>query len=76
MKEVGFEVFPGRCDRGAISYLEGERVPKNRGENDGKICVLVVMVTLFLKSITSFPRLEINKSWISLVKYGHDIKPA
>ena len=29
--EVGFEVFPERCDRGAISYLEGERVPKNWG---------------------------------------------
>ena len=31
IKEVGFELFPERCDRGAISYLEGERVPKNRG---------------------------------------------
>ena len=31
IKEVGFEVFPERCNRGAISYLEGERVPKNRG---------------------------------------------
>ena len=31
IKEVGFEVFPERCDRGAISYLEGERVPKNQG---------------------------------------------
>ena len=30
-KEVGFEVFPERCYKGAISYLEGERVPKNRG---------------------------------------------
>ena len=29
IKEVGFEVFPERCDRGAISYLEG--VPKNWG---------------------------------------------
>ena len=28
---MGFEVFPERCDRGAISYLEGEGVPKNRG---------------------------------------------
>ena len=27
VEEVGFEVFPERCDRGAISY--GERVPKN-----------------------------------------------
>ena len=31
IKEVGFEVFPERCNRGAISYLEGERVPKNWG---------------------------------------------
>ena len=31
IKEVSFEVFPERCDRGAISYMEGERVPKNRG---------------------------------------------
>ena len=30
-EEVGFEVLPERCDRGAISYLEGERVPKNWG---------------------------------------------
>ena len=29
IEEVGFEVFPERCDRWAISYLEGERVPKN-----------------------------------------------
>ena len=31
IEEVVFEVFPERCDRGAISYLEGERVPKNWG---------------------------------------------
>ena len=31
IKEVGFEVFPERCDRGAISYLEGEGVPENWG---------------------------------------------
>ena len=31
IKEMGFEVCPERWDRGAISYLEGERVPKNRG---------------------------------------------
>ena len=24
-------MFPERCDRGAISYLEGERVPENWG---------------------------------------------
>ena len=29
IKEVGFEVFPERCDRGTISYLEGQGVPKN-----------------------------------------------
>ena len=28
---MSFKVFPERCDRGAISYLEGERVPKNWG---------------------------------------------
>ena len=28
---MGFEVFPERCDRGAISYLEWERVPKIQG---------------------------------------------
>ena len=26
---MGFQVFPEKCDRGAISYLEGEGVPKN-----------------------------------------------
>ena len=31
IKEVGFEVFPETCNRGAISYLEGGRVPKNWG---------------------------------------------
>ena len=31
IKEVGFEVFPQRCNRGAISYLEGEGVQENRG---------------------------------------------
>ena len=31
VEEVGFEVFPKRCDRGTVSYLEGERVPKNWG---------------------------------------------
>ena len=31
LKEVGFEAFPERCDRGATSYLEGERVPMNWG---------------------------------------------
>ena len=28
---MSFEVFPERCDSGAISYMEGERVPENRG---------------------------------------------
>ena len=28
---MGFEVFPERCNRRTISYLEGERVPKNWG---------------------------------------------
>ena len=31
IEEVDFEVFPERCDRGTISYLEGDRVPKNWG---------------------------------------------
>ena len=31
IKEVGFEVFPERCDRGTISYLKGEGVPENWG---------------------------------------------
>ena len=40
VKEVGFEVFPERCIRGAISYFEGEGVPKNQGivtERIGKV---------------------------------------
>ena len=31
IEKVGFEVFPERCDRGTVSYLEGKRVPKNWG---------------------------------------------
>ena len=31
VEEVGFKVFPDLCNRGAISYLEGERVPQNWG---------------------------------------------
>ena len=31
IKEVAFEVFPERYDRGAVSYLEGKRVLKNWG---------------------------------------------
>ena len=30
-EEVGFGVFPKRCNRGAISYLEGKSVPTNWG---------------------------------------------
>ena len=29
-EEVGFEVLPKRCNRGSISYMKGERVPKDR----------------------------------------------
>ena len=29
VEEVGFEVCPKRYNRGTVSYLEGERVPKN-----------------------------------------------
>ena len=32
VKQVSFQVFPKGCDRGIISYLKGERVPKNRGK--------------------------------------------
>ena len=31
IKEVSFDVLPERCVKGAISYFEGERVPKNWG---------------------------------------------
>ena len=31
VEEVGFEVFPNRCDSESVFYLEGERVPKNWG---------------------------------------------
>ena len=30
-EEVSFEVLPLRCNRGTISYMERERVPKGRG---------------------------------------------
>ena len=30
-KEVSFKVFPKRCNRGTLSYMERERVPKGRG---------------------------------------------
>ena len=31
IEEVGVEVFPKRCDRGSISYVERIKVPKNWG---------------------------------------------
>ena len=31
IEDMGFDVFPERCNRGAISYLEGEGVLKNWG---------------------------------------------
>ena len=31
VEEVGFEVFPKRCNRETVSYLKGERVPKKWG---------------------------------------------
>ena len=34
VEEVGFAVFPERYNRGAISYLEGERVLKELGHSD------------------------------------------
>ena len=30
-EEASFEVLPKRCNRGTISYMEKERVPKGRG---------------------------------------------
>ena len=30
-EEVSFEVLPERCNRGTISYMEMERVPKGTG---------------------------------------------
>ena len=30
-EEVSFEVLPKRCNRGTISYMEREIVPKGRG---------------------------------------------
>ena len=30
-KEVGFEVLHKRCNRGTVSYMKGERVPKDLG---------------------------------------------
>ena len=30
-EEVGFEVLPKRWNRGTVSYMKGERVPKDRG---------------------------------------------
>ena len=41
IKEVGFEVFPKGCDRGAVSYLEGERVPQNWGVVTERIKCLI-----------------------------------
>ena len=28
-EEVGFEVLPKRCNRGTVTYMKGERVPKD-----------------------------------------------
>ena len=30
-EEVGFEVLPKRCNRETVSYMKGERVPKDWG---------------------------------------------
>ena len=46
VEDVGFEVFPERCDRGAISYLEGERVPKNWGIVSERIRKVFDLLTL------------------------------
>ena len=31
VEEVGFEVLPKRCNRGTVSYMKGEGVPKDWG---------------------------------------------
>ena len=31
VEEVGFEVCPKRCNRETVSYMKGERVPKDCG---------------------------------------------
>ena len=30
-EDVSFKVLPKRCNRGTVSYMERERVPKDRG---------------------------------------------
>ena len=42
IEEVCFEVFHERCDRGAICYLEGERIPKNWGIVTERIRVCLI----------------------------------
>ena len=29
VEDVGYEVLPKRCNRGTVSYMKGERVPKD-----------------------------------------------
>ena len=36
-EEVSFKVLPKTCNRGTISYMKGERVPKDRGIVTGGI---------------------------------------
>ena len=31
VEEVGFQVFPKICNRGTVSYMKGETVPKDWG---------------------------------------------
>ena len=35
-----FKVFPEGCDRGTVSYLERERVPRNWGIVTERICLI------------------------------------
>ena len=39
-EKAGFEVFPERCNRGTVSYLEGEGVPKNWGVVTKRIWII------------------------------------
>ena len=39
-KQVSFQVFPEGCIRGIVSYMEGERDPKNRGIVTKRVCLI------------------------------------
>ena len=49
--KMGFEVFPERCDRGKVSYLEGERVPKNGGVVTKRIRIYLLYIAISISSL-------------------------